>query len=267
MFLFPSSATSFRGPFVAQARVIKALILRDIRTRFFGHGLGYLIAIAWPLAHIVVLIGIWSFMGRATPYGSSLALWFATGLVPVMSFIYASRWIMLSVVVNKSLMAFPAVKLVDILVARAILESGAACCMALALFGLFFAFGIDPFPASAVDAMKAVGAGILLGIGFGFINGVIAAIYQLWVTVYTLATIVLYILSGVLFVPDHMPEAAREALSWNPLVHAVEWMRLAYYGAYSSRTFDPIYLISWGLVTIFIALLVARFGRRFVSNA
>ena len=34
----------------AQARILAALMLRDIRTRFFGSAWGFLIVIAWPLA-------------------------------------------------------------------------------------------------------------------------------------------------------------------------------------------------------------------------
>jgi capsular polysaccharide transport system permease protein len=241
-------------------------MLRDIRTRFFGHGLGYLIAIAWPLAHIIILIGLWTLMGRTTPYGSSLALYFATGLVPVMSFIYASRWIMLSVVTNRSLMGFPVVRLFDILVARALLEVAASCCMVLALISIFMAAGIDPRPVSSLEALKALGAALLLGIGFGCTNGVIAAVYPLWATAYALFTIIFYIISGILFVPDHMPEAARQALSLNPLLHTVEWMRTAYYGSYTSRTLDKLYVLGWGFGTLCLSLAFMRFGRRFVSG-
>lgn len=260
-------SNTYHSPFAVEARVVKALMLRDIRTRFFGHGLGYLVAIAWPLVHILILIGIWSFLGRTTPYGVSLALWFATGLAPVMSFIYASRWIMMSAVTNKSLMGFPVVKFFDVLLARAILEAGAAVCMVGSLVGIFYIFGIDPIPAFPVSALKAMSAAVLLGVGLGIINGVIAAVLPLWVTGYALLTIVFYLLSGIMFIPDQMPEAARAALAWNPLVHAVEWMRAAYYGGYTSRTLDTNYLLGWGFGTVFFGLLCVRYGRRFISPA
>ncbi len=39
-----------------QGRVIYALMLRDVRTRFFGNGLGFLgLSVIWPLVHIVIL--------------------------------------------------------------------------------------------------------------------------------------------------------------------------------------------------------------------
>ena len=37
-----------------QRRVLFALMLRNIRTKFFGNGLGSLVAVAWPLSHITL---------------------------------------------------------------------------------------------------------------------------------------------------------------------------------------------------------------------
>jgi capsular polysaccharide transport system permease protein len=59
-----------------------ALMLRNIRTRFFGNGLGYVLTMAWPLSHIFILVIIFTVMGRAAPYGDSPALFVATGVVP-----------------------------------------------------------------------------------------------------------------------------------------------------------------------------------------
>lgn len=250
-----------------QVNVLKALILRDIRTRFFGHGLGYLVAIAWPMAHILILLAIYKGIGRLPPHGSSLGLWFATALVPVMTFMYASRWIMFSVVMNKSLLYFPIVRLADVLIARGILESACACCMALGVMGFLFLVGIDVIPAIPAEAMKAMGAAILLGLGMGFINGIVAVVWPLWATGYSLILIGLYILSGVLYVPDELPEKARQILAWNPVLHSAEWMRVAYFPSYHSRTLDKTFLISFGSGALFLALVLERYGRRLLLTS
>lgn len=264
--LLPVRETGRESPLLIQARVVRALILRDIRTRFFGHGAGYLIAIAWPLAHIAILLGIYVALGRTTPYGNSLVLYFATGLAPTMAFIYASRWIMLSVVANKPLLGFPIVKLLDVLIARGILETLASCCMVLVLLAVLSAAGIDVRPVSSPEAMKAMAAAMLLGIGLGFVNGLIAVVYPLWVTAYALTIILIYMTSGVLFIPDALPEIGRYVVSFNPVLHAVEWMRVAYYGAYSSRTLDKTYLLSFGVGCLFVSLVTMRFGQKILTR-
>jgi capsular polysaccharide transport system permease protein len=82
--------------------VIYALMLCDVKTRFFGNGLGFLFAsVAWPLVHILILLIINTGLGRMARFGDSIILFFATGLVPFMTFSYMSRWIMLGLSIGQ----------------------------------------------------------------------------------------------------------------------------------------------------------------------
>ncbi len=200
-------------------------------------------------------------MGRIAPYGSSTALWFATALVPVMTFIYASRWVIYSVVINQPLLGLPVVKVNDILLARSILEAAAACCMAAVILLILWLIGAPIMPRDVVGASLAMAGAILLGVGVGCFNALIARVAPMWATGYSLLTIVFYIGSGVLFVPDSLPEIARQILAWNPVLHGAEWMRVAYYDAYASRTLDKTYFIGSGVVWLFLGLATERLIR------
>lgn len=243
-----------------QFRILVAIMLRDIRTRFFGHGVGFLVAIGWPLAHILLLIGIFTALGRTAPYGESMTVFFASGLVPFMTFMYMSRFTMLSLVLNRPLLVYPAIKVLDILIARALLEMLGACCMVIVLLTMFWAVGIDFIPLDIVQAACALGAAMLLGAGFGIINGIIAMAVPTWTTGYALITIALYILSGIGFVPDALPETVRYYLSFLPSLQIVEWMRSAYYEGYSS-ILDKTYTVAWGVGSIACGLFVERMVR------
>jgi capsular polysaccharide transport system permease protein len=245
-----------------QGRVIYALMLRDIRSRLFGNGLGFLaFSVGWPLVHILVLLSVYSIMGRAAPYGDSLALFFAVGLVPFMTFSYVSRWIMLSLVYNKPLLAFPIVKVTDIILARAFLETLASCIMTATLCAILWFCGISFVPRDIVQASYAMGAAIMLGFGMGIINAIIASAFTGWVTGYALVIIVFYMSSGIMFVPDALPEGARYILSFNPVLHAVAWMRSAYYEGYGTILLDKGYLLAWGIFTIFGGFALERLIR------
>lgn len=245
-----------------QGRVIYALMLRDIRSRFFGNGLGFLVfSVGWPLVHILVLLVVYSIMGRAAPYGDSLVLFFAVGLVPFMTFSYISRWIMLSLVMNRPLLAFPIVKVTDIILARAFLEALASCVMTATLCMILWFSGIGFVPRDVVQASYALGASIMLGFGMGIINAIIAMAFTGWVTGYALVILVFYISSGIMFVPDALPEGARYVLSFNPVLHAVEWMRSAYYEGYGTILMDKTYLLAWGVCTIFGGFALERLIR------
>jgi len=241
-----------------QRRILYALMLRYIRTRFFGNGLGYLVGIAWPLSHILIIVAIYSLLGRVAPYGDSTALFIATGVVPFQVFSYLARWMMLSVIKNRSLLAFPEVKVLDLLLASALLEILASVCVTIALLILAWFIGIDIMPRDIVQAALAFMAAILLGLGFGMLNGVIALAIPMWFTGYVLLTIVLWITAGVVFVPDALPVAFREILAYQPVLQIIEWMRSSYYEGYGNLVLDRYYPIEVGVGTFFLGLLLER---------
>lgn len=256
------STSAVVPPLVSQWRVLHALILRDIRTRFFGNGLGYLLFIAWPLAHMAILLGIYWVTGRTVPYGDSIIRFFAAGLIPIMSFQYMSRFIMMSAIINKPLLAFPAVTVMDILIARAMLEALAACCYSIILLLAMWVGGLNALPLDYTQAFLAMAASLLLGFGFGCVNGVITSVFPMWVTGYTLILIVAYISSGVVFVPSGMPEIVRSIMSYNPILHGVEWMRIAYIPGYPTDTVSKTYLVLWGIASVSAAFVSEKASRR-----
>jgi capsular polysaccharide transport system permease protein len=249
------------SPLAIQARILEALMLRDIKTRFGGSEWGFLIAIAWPLSHVLMLLAINVGLGRIAPFGDSAALWFATGVVPFMAFNYMSRFIMMGIVLNRPLLAFPVVKITDILFARALVEVLNAGLVILIIFAIFWAYGIDFMPIDVVQAALALLAMMLLGLGFGVINGIVAAASPFWMTGYALSMILFWVASGVLFVPDALPEAIRTPLSYVPMLQGVEWMRSAYYQGYGASILDKSYLVAFGAITLCVGLALERLVR------
>ncbi len=252
-------ARALARPVMARCRVVYALMLRDARTRLLGNGLGFLgLSVLWPLVHIVALLVINIYVGRMVPVGHSIVLFLATGLLPFMTFSYMSRWIMLGFVMNKPLLAFPIVSVTDILFARAVLEVIGSFLMALSL-GVVLAFlEVNFVPYDIPEACYAWGAVILLGLGMGCLNSVVAMAFHGWLIGYALVIFVLYAASGIVFVPDVLPDPYRYWLSFNPVLHAVTWMRSAYYPGYGTIVLDKLYLLGWALCSIFAGLLLER---------
>lgn len=246
---------------ISQARILHALILREIRTRFFGHGLGFLIQIAWPLSHIGLLVILYSALGRVPPYGDSAALWSATGVVPFLAFAYMARFIMLGIGLNRSLVTFPVVKVSDILFARAIVEVLCAGAVILLVLVIFVSLGINVVPGDIPNACYALLASMLLGLGFGVFNACIATISQFWITGFALLIMVLWMGSGVLVVPDQYPLAIQEIFAVNPIFHGVAWMRSAYYPSYDVPLLNKNYILAFGAVSLCLGLALERFGR------
>ncbi len=250
-----------------RGHVMTAIILRDMRTRFFNHGLGFLVQSLWPLAHIFVLLLINTYAGRSAPYGSHPMVFFGAGVVPTLTFIYISRFMAYSVILNRNMLSFPVVKVTDIMYGRAFLEVVAGFITLIFIWVIFTIMGVNPYPNDPVQALYAYLATILLAMGIGSIVSVITTIIPIFATVYALMTILFYLGSGCLFVTPNLPDPIAIPLSYNPLVQCVEWMRVAYFETYSDRLLDKGYMLSFGATCLFIGLAAERYFRRLILDA
>ena len=92
-------ASGLKGRFVSSVDVIWALMLHDIKNRFFGSGIGQIVMIIWPFAHILLLITIYTVLKRPNPYGESIIQYYAVNIHTVSvnrnckhMVIYAWKW-------------------------------------------------------------------------------------------------------------------------------------------------------------------------------
>ena len=246
--------------FRAQSNILLALMLRDIQTRF-GSAPGFLIAIAWPLSHIMILVVINVGVGRVVPYGDSAILWFALGTTPFMIVSYTSRFMMMGLLMNRPLLHFPAISVFDVLLSRILIEIIVTTGVILSLVAIFTVMDVDFMPVDVGQAFAAIFVSLLLGIGLGLMNSIIAMLMHQWATIYSLSIILLWITSGAYFIPSTLPPQLREFLYYHPIVHCIEWTRTAWFEGYSSLLLDRTYVISFAIYTIFLGLVLERLLR------
>lgn len=247
-------------------RVVFALMLRDIKSRFFGNGLGYLVAAAWPLAHILVILTVFNVMGRTTPYGEAPSLFFATGLAPVLSALYISRFIMTSVIQNSVLLNFPIVHMFDIILARGLLEILGGILMTIVLILVLYFSGVNIVPVDTISAIYGFAAALYLGFGMGVLNAVLSIKLRWWPLFYVLIYLTAYLTSGILFDVSALPANLRDIVIFNPALHTVEMVRGAYYMHYGKEVLDVKYLLGFSTAALFLGLSIERIFRRYLQS-
>ncbi|KOF12961.1 hypothetical protein AC244_32510 [Ensifer adhaerens] len=243
-----------------------AVILRDIRSRYFNHGLGFLVAPLFPVAHVGVLLAIYSFTGRTATFGDDMVLFFATGLMPVLTLTYVSRFMSSSIVANKNMLSFPAVHLMDIVLARSLLEFVAIVISLIILVVILLSLGTDPFPYRPEQALACMAVTAMLAVGIGIIISVISAMVPTMSMIYALFTVVIYLASGGPIYLDTLPEEVVYLFSFNPAFQCVSWMRQAYYQGYPAPFLDKTYLFLWATASLAVGLLMERALRRYVMQ-
>ena len=248
----------FRAALTTQLQVIHALVLHDIKSRFFGNGLGYIVTILWPSAHIAIIVGMFYFTGRPAPYGDNRLLYVSIGVLPYIIWNYISRFTLLGVAMNKSFLQYPLVKPLDIMIARQALEIVSCTIITICLALFLVACQVDVVPHHPDQAALAILSAVLLGVGFGVFNGVICMILPLWNIVYVGVLIIFWITSGVVINPEALPTPIADLLAWNPLLHCIEWLRLSYYDDFPARLLDKSYVLYWGAGSLACGLVMER---------
>ncbi|MCJ2049237.1 ABC transporter permease [Methylobacterium sp. J-070] len=256
MAALPSAQTE-KNPIESYLHVLHALMLRDMRTRFGASMWGYGVIVLWPCVHVFALISIYTFQKLAAPLGDNRALFFASGAVPVLIFQYISREVMKAVIMNRPLTYYPQVKLFDVILARVLVEIVTGFLALLVVASVLVVIGTDPIPADPITAVCGYLAAIVLGIGVGTINVAIIGFFPGWLIGYALFSIILYVSSGVMFLPSYMPEKIYYWMKYNPAMQVAEWVRSAYY-PYAGIQVDYLYVIMFGLTAASIGLLLVK---------
>ena len=78
-----------------------------------------------------------------------------------------------------------------------------------------------------------------------------------WMIGYALFSIVLYVSSGVMFMPSFLPEQAYYWMKFNPALQAAEWVRSAYY-PYAGLQIDYLYVLMFGITATAIGLFLLK---------
>ncbi len=245
-----------------QGRIVAAVLLQDMRTRYGRSYLSYLIAIAWPLGHIIAIMGAYLLVTSLAPVGDDPAVFLATGMLPYILCLYPSRQLAFALVQNKQLLNIPILRPIHLIAARLSLELSTAALVCIIFYAALMASGIDIWPSNLEIAIEALCATLFLAIGLGFLNIVFVALFGPFALVgFILVMIGLYVTSGVYLPLRMVPEPTRSIMAYNPLVHLVEWMRSAYFASYDSSEIAKTYVLGIASVTLLLGLLGERFMR------
>ena len=171
---------------------------------------------------------------------------------------------MLAVVQNKPLTYYPQVKLIDVIFSRLLVEIVTGFLGLLTVSAILAASGINPIPADPFTAACGYACAMMLGLGIGTINVCIGAVFPAWMMGYMLFSILMYLVSGVMFLPHYLPEQIYSFLKWVPTVQIVEWVRLGYYPDMGVNV-DKMYTLMFALAAFVIGMLLEKHYIRRIS--
>ena len=245
-------------PAIAEtANVIGALVLRESATRYGSSRLGYLWAFIEPLVLLSLFLLLRVYLRDRIAFGESALLFIASGFLTVRIFVSITRQMLTSITQNSALMTFPSIVPLDLVIARFMVEM-LTMGTVIAIFYLLVVNVSDVAVIhDPIDFTIAVAVLFLLGGGVGMLNAGIGVLWSGYGRIFGFLSFPLLICSGVFYLPSSLSPDALAVLSWNPVLHSVEWLREAIYLDYVS-VLDRSYPIVFSTVCMGLGLVMVR---------
>lgn len=245
-----------------QRRVIAALMMRELHTRYGRENIGYLWLILEPLflATAVGLIHARAsnhFGGDIKPVPAALI-----GYCNFMTFRSMVSRAEGALESNVSLFYHRTITPFDVLLARGLLEQAGTLLAFCVLMGVAVATGIANLPERPLIYGAGVVAMFLLSWGLSM---VICAVTHERRSLGRIIHPIIYVLmplSGAFFTMHALPKQVRDVLLTIPLAHCYEIMRYGWFKSARSDYFDLAYLGAWILGLILLGLLLLSVARR-----
>lgn len=260
----PASGNSRRLPTL---RVVLALILREMSTRYGRSPGGYIWALLEPLGGIMILSIGFSLIVRTPPLGNSFIIFFATGFVPFSLYQSLSNSVTQSISFSRKLLFYPAVTWVDAVAARFLLNllTGIMVGYIVLIASIWVAEGGVTLKIGPAVTSMALAAAI--GLGIGVLNCAITGLISTWGLVWSIINRPLFLASGVIFLYDDLPRMAQEILWYNPLMHVTGLMRSGFYPSYTAEYVSVTYCAGFAMITLALGVvLLGRYHRDILNN-
>jgi len=261
------SATSISQSWQIQRRVIWALVLREILTRYGRHNIGFLWLFVEPMLFTLGVTAIWTALKAV--HGSNLPIvaFALTGYSSVLLWRNMPSRCVMALETNLSLLYHRNVKPIDIFLSRLLLEAAGAT-ISFVVLGIFFlAIG---WLAPPEDVLKVIVGWLMLawfGMALGTLLGAWSEQSEMVEKLWHPAAYLLFPLSGAAYLVDVLPRQAQDLVLLLPMVHGVEYVRDGYFGSQIVAHHDMAYMLLWNLGLTFCALaLTARVTRTVVPR-
>jgi ABC-type polysaccharide/polyol phosphate export permease len=241
-----------------QRKVVTALLMREMLTRYGRHNIGFLWLFVEPMLFTLGVTALWTF--TKSLHGSNLPItaFALTGYSTVLLWRNMPSRCLGSIAANLSLMYHRNVKVMDILLARLLLEGAGATISFVVLSIIFVAVGWVKPPEDILQVicgwLMTAWFGVSLALFLTALAEVSETVEKLWhPTAY-----LLFPLSGAAFMVDALPPEVQKVVLVLPMIHGTEYLREGYFGSTIHAHYDLQYMAVICAVLSLLALAQLR---------
>jgi capsular polysaccharide transport system permease protein len=246
-----------------QRRVLYALMMRELITRFGRDNLGVLWLVGEPMIFTLGVATLWTLSGMNHGHGIPIVAFAVTGYSSVLMWRNAATHCSHAVEHNKQLLFHRSVHVIDVFFTRIALEIAGATCSFLILSIVFIFIGWMPMPVDPLFVIFGWGMLAWFGASLALLIGAGTAFSPIVERLWHPAAYLFFPISGAGFMVDWLPKNFQTVVLYLPTVHGVEILRHGYFGNVVPSHYDIGYMATCCLVLSLIGFLFVReAGRR-----
>lgn len=250
----------------SQQAVLHALLLREIQSRFGRHNIGFLWMILEPLMLATVITLIHTMVEHSLA-SSEIGPYPFTVLGYCLIMIFRNSFSRAESALGSAppLMYHRQITPFDIMVARTTVEVfGALSSMTILMVAGYF-IGLVDFPARPIFLFSAICAIIVFSFGLSLCVAALSHRFHLFGRFVQPMAYFSWPLSGAFFTVNFLPVAARETVTWVPLVSMFEMARFGMFAPAQPHYMYPEYVLASCIVVMLLGLIAIRWIRRHIG--
>jgi len=256
--------SSFWRGLAIQWRVVHALIIREIYSRFGRESLGFAWIVAEPLVFALPVLFVWRAVRDPNEHGLSLVPFLWSGYLPLLLFRHLGGRILLFIRANVPLLYHQRVKILDVFFARALLEIFSNLTALIVSFSVFYEIGAVDVPRDLPMFYLGYCYMIWWSVAIALIIGALCErtdwVGQAWLPYSYLYTM----FSGFFYLADWLPSSLRNVALYQPYPQSYEMIRAGVFGTTITTYGDPAYTtFALAILTLF-GLWLMREVRKYV---
>lgn len=252
------TGTSLGRSFEIQRRVIGALLMREILTRYGRHNIGFMWLFFEPMLFTLGITLLWSMVKVEHVTSVPITAFALTGYSSVLIWRNTANRCNLAIEPNLSLLYHRNVRVIDIFAARILLEVTGATISFIVLATVFISIGLAKPPHDVLRLLQGwfllIGYAIGLGLVVGSLSERSETVDRVWHTI----TYLTFPLSGAAFMVDWLPQRIQRFAVYMPMVNGTEMLREGYFGPPLKFHYNWAYFASVDIVLLLIGLVLAR---------
>ncbi|WP_025733177.1 ABC transporter permease [Carnimonas nigrificans] len=255
-----------RGSLKVTWDVWSALVLREFTSRTTADRMGWFWMLFEPLATIAVMMFVREYLRHSMRHvvGAEFVPWLIVGLMCFYIFRECMTTPIAAISSSKSMFSYRQVQPIDPVIARCVVGGMLRGFIFLVIISFSMMIGALDFPYDPLLVINNLLAVWMLGSSLGVLFAVLAALVPEIGRVVRLLSMPLLFLSGTIFPIENFPLYIKVYMSWNPLLIAIEKVRLGFFQYYHTlNDLSDIYLWSTIIMILTLALLMhVRFSTR-----